>query len=76
MWSEDEHILNKAISGHSLHEVHLNRRIELAMNRNAMERMNQHLGSTDECEIFSPERVAAVCKRMGLVPGESMDIKS
>ena len=41
-----------------------------------MERINHQLSSTDVCEVFSPERVAAVCRRMGLVPGESMDIKS
>ena len=34
------------------------------------------MGSTDLCEIFSPERAAAVCKGAGLVLGESMDIKS
>ena len=32
--------------------------------------------STDVCEIFSTERVAAACKSAGLVLGESMDIKS
>ena len=46
------------------------------MNRNSMERLSTQLSSTGVCEIFSPERVAAVCGRMGLTPGESMDIKS
>ena len=73
---EDERILSRAILGQSLHEVYSSRRIELAVNRNAMERINQHMGSTDVCGIFSPERYAAVCKGAGLVPGESMDIKS
>ena len=74
--SEDELILSKAILGQSLHEVYSNKRIELAVSRNAMERINQQLGSTNMCESFSPERVATACKREGLVPGESMDIKS
>ena len=73
---EDEAILSKAILGHSLHEVYSNKRIQLAVNRCSMERINCQLGSTEVSEIFSPERVATVCSRMGLVPGESMDIKS
>jgi hypothetical protein len=40
-----------------------------------MERLNTQIASMDVCEMFSPERVAAVCSRFGLTPGESMDIK-
>ena len=28
------------------------------------------------CEMFSPERVTAVCKQYGLTPGQAMDIKN
>ena len=76
MKAEDELILNKAILGHSLCEIYSNGRIQFAVNRSSMEHLNTQLSSTDVCEIFSPERVAAVCGRMGLTPGESMDIKS
>jgi hypothetical protein len=74
--SEDEFIIAKAILGHSLHEVYSNGRIELAMNRQHMERINSHLSRVDMSEIFSPKRVTAACKQVGLVPGEAMDIKS
>ena len=74
--SEDEFIIAKAILGHSLHEVYSNGRIELAMNRQHMERINSHLSRVDMSEIFSPKRVTAACQRVGLVPGEAMDIKS
>ena len=76
MKTEDELILSKAILGKSLSEVYSNGRIQLAVNRCSMERLNTQLSSTDVSEIFSPERVAAVCGRFGLTPGESMDIKS
>jgi hypothetical protein len=62
--------------GQSLHEVYSNARIQLAVSRSSMERLNAQLSSTDVCEIFSPLRVAGVCKEAGLTPGESMDIKS
>ena len=68
--------MTKAILGHSLHEVYSNRRIQLAVNRNAMERISHLLDSTDVSEVFSPARVAAACNRVRLVPGESMDIKN
>ena len=74
--SEDELILSRAILGQSLHEVDSNARIQLAVSRSSMERLNAQLSSTDVCEIFSPLRVAGVCKEAGLTPGESMDIKS
>ena len=45
--SEDELILSKAILGHSLHEVYSNQRIQLAVCRNSMERINQQLSSAD-----------------------------
>ena len=28
------------------------------------------------CDMFSPERVTAVCKQYGLTPGQAMDIKN
>ena len=28
------------------------------------------------CEMFSPERVTAVCKQYGLTPGQAMNIKN
>ena len=28
------------------------------------------------CEMFSPERVTAVCKQYGLSPGQAMEIKN
>ena len=46
------------------------------MNRSSMERLDTQLSSTDVCEMFSPEKVAAVCGRFALTPGDSMDIKS
>ena len=39
-----------------------------------MEGLNKQLASTDVCEMFSPERVTAVCKQYGLTPGAAMDI--
>ena len=72
---EDELILSKAMLGQSLHEVYSNARIHMAVSRNSMERLNAQLSSTDVCEIFSPARVAKVCKAAGLTPGESMDIR-
>ena len=34
------------------------------------------LMGVDMSETFSPERVTAVCKQYGLVPGQAMDIKN
>ena len=73
---EDDLIMTKAILGHSLHEIYSNHRIQLAIGRKHVERMSRDLDGVDVCEIFSPERVTAVCKQAGLVPGEAMDIKS
>ena len=70
MQSEDELILSKAILGHSLCEIYPNKRIQPAVNRSSTERLNTQLASTDVCERFSPERVAAVCGRV------MMDIES
>ena len=36
----------------------------------------QQIMSVDVSELYSPERVAAVCKSYGLRPGQSMDIKN
>ena len=38
--------------------------------------MSKQLNSTDMAEMFSPERVTAVCKDYGLTPGAAMDIKN
>ena len=69
MKSEDELILSKAILDHSLSEIYSNKRIQLTVNRSSMERLSTQLASTDVCEIFSPEGVAAVCGRTGFTPG-------
>ena len=53
MKSEDKIILSRAMLGQSLHEVDSNARIELAVSRSPMERLNAQLSSTDVCEIFS-----------------------
>ena len=57
-------------------EIYSNKGIQLEVNRSSMGRLNTQLASIDVCEIFSPETVAAVCGRVGVTPGELMDIKS
>ena len=71
---EDMKIVGRAILGHSVEEVYSNQRIQLAVTRQTVESMK--LMSVDVTEIFSPERVAAVCREFNLRPGMSMDIKS
>jgi hypothetical protein len=71
---EDMKIVSLALLGRSIHEVYSNARIDVAVARQSAEAMM--LMSTDVTEIFSPERVASVCKEFGLKPGMSMDIKS
>ena len=68
MKSEVELILRKAILGHPLSEIYSNKRIKFAVKRSSMERLNTQLASTDVCEIFSSERMAAVSGRVGLTP--------
>ena len=46
------------------------------MCRQTVESSKNGLMSADVTEIFSPERVASVCREFGLEPGLSMDIKS
>ncbi len=48
----------------------------LAVWRQAVEYSRNGLMSADVTEIFSPERVASVCREFGLEPGLSVDIKS
>ena len=73
---EDGIILHRAVLGQNLHDVYSNERIKLAITRNDKKNLNEQLLSTDNTEIFSPERVAAHCKKYGLLPGAAMDIKS
>ena len=65
-------MMSLALFGRSIHEVYLNSRIDIAVSRQSAEAMM--LMSADVTEIFSPERVAAVCKEFGLTPGMSMVI--
>ena len=69
---EDQNILYHAILGHDLTEVYSNKRLQLASDR----RLVSQILSTDISEMFSPERVTAVCKDYGLKPGQAMDIKN
>ena len=70
--AEDAKILYHAVLGHSLTEVYSNQRIKLAADRFVASK----LMSVDVSEIFSPERVSAVCSAYGLKPGQAMDIKN
>ena len=74
MRREDRKIVSLALLGRSIHEVYSNTRIDTAVARQTAEGMM--LMSVDVTEIFSPERVASVCKDFGLKPGMSMHIKS
>ena len=71
---KDMKIVSLALLGRSIHEVYSNSRIDIAVARHSAEAMM--LMSADVTEIFSPERVAGVCKEFGLKPGMSMYIKS
>ena len=71
---EEIRIVSLALLGWSIHEVYSNSRIDTAVARQSAEAMM--LMSADFTDIFSPERVAAVCKEFGFKPGMSMDIKS
>ena len=64
---EDMKIVSLALLGRSIHEVYSNSRIDTAVARQSAEAMM--LMSADVIEIFSPERVAAMCKEFGLKPG-------
>ena len=56
--------------------MYSNQRIQFAVMRNSLGRISNEVSSTDIREIFSAERVTAVFKKAGLVPGEAMDIKA
>ena len=71
---EDMMIVSLALLGRSTHEVYSNACFDAAVARQSAEDMM--LMSADVTEIFSPERVASVCKEFGLQPRMSMDIKS
>ena len=73
---EDMRIIGRAMLGQNLHETYSNARIDLAVCRQSVESSRNGLMSADVTEIFSPERVASVCREFGLEPGSSMDIKS
>ena len=73
---EDMRIIGRAMLGQNLHETYSNARINLAVCRQSVESSRNGLMSADVTEIFSPERVASVCREFGLEPGLSMDIKS
>ena len=57
--------------GH-LTETDSNDRLKLAGHRHII---GQLIG-VDMSQMFSPERVTAVCKQYGLVPGQAMDFKN
>ena len=73
---EDMRIICRAMLGQNLHEIYSNSWINLAVCRQTVESSRNGLMSADVTEIFSPERVASVCREFGLEPGLSMDIKS
>ena len=52
--------------------MYSNKRIKLATDRH----MVTQLLNVDISEMFSPERVTAICKQYGLKPGQAMDIKN
>ena len=70
--AEDQRIIYHAILGHDLTESYLNARIQLAASRQEA----QQLMSVDLSEMYSPERVSAVCSSYGLRPGRDMHIKN
>ena len=69
---QDKDIIYHAMLGHDLTEVYGGKRMQLAADREFL----RQIMSTDVSEVFSPERVTAVCKQYGLVPGEAMDLKN
>ena len=60
----DYSILHRAILGHDLTEMFSNKRLQLPADRHLL---NQLL-RIDMSEMFSPERVTAVCRDYGLEP--------
>ena len=69
---EDQLILYHAVLGHDLNETCSNKSLKLAGTRFVAGQLMR----VDMNEMFSPERVTAVCKQYGLVPGQAMDIKN
>ena len=68
----DSLILYHAVLGHDLTETYSNRRLKLAETRFVAGQLMR----VDMSEMFSPQRVASVCKQYGLIPGQAMDIKN
>ena len=68
----DDEILHRAILGHDLTEIFSNKRLQLAADGHFI---NQLL-RVDMSDMFSPERVTAVCRDYGLEPGRAMDLKN
>ena len=69
---EDQLILYHAILRLDLTETYSNARLPLAGNRHVM---GQRMG-VDMSEMFSPEKVTAVCKQYGLVLAQALNIKN
>ena len=68
----DNEIIHRAILGHDLTEMFSDKRLQLAGD---IHFVNQLL-RVDMSEMFSPERVTAVCRDYGLEPGQAKDLKN
>ena len=68
----DNDIIYRAILGHDLTDIFSNKRLQLAADRQFV----NELLRVDMSEMFSPERVTAVCRDYGLEPGQAMDLKN
>ena len=66
---DDMRIIGRAMLGQNLHEIYSNSRINLAVCRQTVESTKNGLMSADVTEIFSPERVASVCREFSTVKG-------
>ena len=73
---EDMRIIGRAMLGQNLPEIYSSSRINLAVCRQSIESSRGGLMSADVTEIFSPQRIATVCRKFGLEHGLSMGIKS
>ena len=58
----DNEILHRAILAHDLTEIFSNKRLQLAGDRHCVNKLLR----VDMSEMFSPERVTAVCRDDGL----------
>ena len=64
---EDQLRLYHAMLGHDLAETYSNKRLKLVQNRFVVGQIMR----IDMSETVSSERVTAVCKRYGLIPGQA-----